>query len=51
MEKQIEKLEENYIKKEEELTITQNTLSKIIYQTYVWKNTYNESFFLISSEI
>ena len=48
-EKQIEKLEENILIKEEELTITQNTLSKIIYQTYVWKNTYNESFFLISS--
>ena len=49
VEKQIEKLEENILIKEEELTITQNTLSKIIYQTYVWKNTYNESFFLISS--
>ena len=47
--KQIEKLEENILIKEESLTITQNTLSKIIYQTYVWKNTYNESFFLISS--
>ena len=49
VEKQIKKLEKNILIKEEELTITQNTLSKIIYQTYVWKNTYNESFFLISS--
>ena len=49
VEKQIETLEANILIKEEELTITQNTLSKIIYQTYVWKNTYNESFFLISS--
>ena len=37
------------VKKEEKLTFTQNTLSKIIYQMYVWKHTYNESFFLISS--
>ena len=49
VEKQIKKLEENILVKEEELITTQNTLSKIIYQTYVWKNTYNESFFLISS--
>ena len=49
VEKQIETLEANILIKEEELTITKNTLSKIIYQTYVWKNTYNESFFLISS--
>lgn len=47
---QIENLKESIVKKKEELTFTQNTLSKIIYQTYVWKNTYNESFFLISSD-
>ena len=44
------KIEENILIKEEELNLTQNTLSKLIYQTYVWKNTYNESFFLISSD-
>ena len=50
VEKQMLEIEENILIKEEELTLTQNTLSNIIYQTYVWKNTYNESFFLISSE-
>ena len=49
VEKQTLEIEENIKIKEEELTLTQNTLSNIIYQTYVWKNTYNESFFLISS--
>ncbi|MGY8988524.1 MAG: murein hydrolase activator EnvC family protein, partial [Flavobacteriales bacterium] len=49
VEKQIGKLEENILIKEDELTIIKNSLSKIIYQTYVWKNTYNESFFLVSS--
>jgi len=50
VEKQMLKIEENILIKEEELNLTQNTLSKLIYQTYVWKNTYNESFFLISSD-
>ena len=50
VEKQMLEIEENILIKEEELTLTQNTLSNIIYQTYVWKNTYNESFFLISSD-
>lgn len=50
VEKQTLEIEENILIKEEELTLTQNTLSNIIYQTYVWKNTYNESFFLISSD-
>jgi len=50
IEKQMLKIEENILIKEEELNLTQNTLSKLIYQTYVWKNTYNESFFLISSD-
>ena len=50
VEKQTLEIEENILIKEEELTLIQNTLSNIIYQTYVWKNTYNESFFLISSE-
>jgi septal ring factor EnvC (AmiA/AmiB activator) len=50
VEKQMLKIEENILIKEEELNLTQNTLSKLVYQTYVWKNTYNESFFLISSD-
>jgi len=50
LEKQIEKIKENILIKEQEHLLMQGTLSKIIYQTYVWKNTYNESFFLISSE-
>tara|TARA_Y100001968_G_C19424954_1_gene753819 strand:+ start:227 stop:1480 length:1254 start_codon:yes stop_codon:yes gene_type:complete len=48
-ENQIFKIEQTILKKEGELQITQETLSNIIYQTYIWKNTYNESFFLISS--
>ena len=48
--KQTLEIEENILIKEEELTLAQNMLSNIIYQTYVWKNTYNESFFLISSD-
>ena len=48
--KQTLEIEENILIKEEELTLAQNILSNIIYQTYVWKNTYNESFFLISSD-
>jgi septal ring factor EnvC (AmiA/AmiB activator) len=47
---QIKKLEVSIIKNKEQLTLTQNTLSKIIYQTYVWTHTYNERFFLISSD-
>ena len=49
IESQILKIKENILKKEEDLALTQKTLSNIIYQTYIWKNTYNESFFLISS--
>ena len=50
IENQIFKIEENILIKEEELRLTQETLSNILYQTYIWKNTYNESFFLISSD-
>jgi len=49
-EKKMFEIEEHILIKEEELTLTKNTLSNIIYQTYIWKNTYNESFFLISSD-
>ena len=50
VEKDIKTAKEDSIKQGKELDLTQKTLSKIIHQTYVWKNTYNESFFLISSE-
>jgi len=49
IENNIKKLEASILKRENDLIFTQKTLSKIIYQTYVWKHTYNERFFLISS--
>jgi len=48
--KNIEITEKFILKKEEELKLFKEGYSKLIYQTYVWKNTYNETFFLISSD-
>ena len=35
--------------KEKDIIFSKEVYSKLIYQTYIWKNTYNESYFLISS--
>ena len=42
-------LEESIQNKKVELENSKSILSQLVYQTYIWKNTYNESFFLISS--
>ena len=49
VEKNIEALNVSIQNKKTELEFSKSVLSKLIYQTYIWKNTYNESFFLISS--
>ena len=49
VEKNIETLNVSIQNKKTELEFSKSVLSKLIYQTYIWKNTYNESFFLISS--
>ena len=45
----IKTLEVSIQNKKEELENSKSILSQLVYQTYIWKNTYNESFFLISS--
>jgi septal ring factor EnvC (AmiA/AmiB activator) len=47
--KNIDSLNVSIQNKKTELDFSKSVLSKLIYQTYIWKNTYNESFFLISS--
>ena len=47
--KSIEETELEIIQKETEIIFSQEVYSKLIYQTHIWKNTYNESYFLISS--
>ena len=49
VEKNIETLNVSIQNKKTDLDFSKSVLSKLIYQTYIWKNTYNESFFLISS--
>jgi septal ring factor EnvC (AmiA/AmiB activator) len=49
VEKNIQTLNVSIHNKKTELDFSKSVLSKLIYQTYIWKNTYNESFFLISS--
>jgi septal ring factor EnvC (AmiA/AmiB activator) len=49
VEKNIQTLNVSIQNKKTELDFSKSVLSKLIYQTYIWKNTYNESFFLISS--
>ena len=36
--------------KEQELKLSIDILSKLLYQSHIWKNTYNEDYFLISSK-
>ncbi len=50
VEKNIDITMQNIIKKEEELKSSKEVYAKLIYQTYIWKNTYNETYFLISSD-
>tara|TARA_B100000683_G_scaffold248488_1_gene261736 strand:- start:1031 stop:2284 length:1254 start_codon:yes stop_codon:yes gene_type:complete len=47
--KSIEETELEITQKETEIVFSKEVYSKLIYQTHIWKNTYNESYFLISS--
>lgn len=49
IEKSIKKTQDEILQKEKEIIFSKEVYSKLIYQTYIWKNTYNESYFLISS--
>ena len=49
IEKSIEETQIEIEQKEKEIVFSKEVYSKLIYQTYIWKNTYNESYFLISS--
>jgi len=49
VENNIKILELSIQNKKVELENSKSILSQLVYQTYIWKNTYNESFFLISS--
>ena len=48
--KSIEEIEITIVEKEEEKERLKQEYAKMIYQSYVWKNTYKDLFFLISSE-
>ena len=48
--KSIEEIEITIVEKEEEKERLKQEYAKMIYQSYVWKNTYNDLFFLISAE-
>ena len=48
--KDIENISDIILQKEEELEKSKNSYAKLIYQTYIWKNAYNEIHFLISSK-
>jgi len=48
--KSIEEIEITIVEKEEGKERLKQEYAKMIYQSYVWKNTYNDLFFLISSE-
>ena len=50
IENKISEIESQILKKEEDLIKAKQFLSDVLYQTYLWKNTYNESLFLISSD-
>ena len=50
IENNISEISRQILKKEEELIKAKQFLSDILYQTNLWKNTYNESLFLISSD-
>ena len=47
--KSIEEIELEITQKQTEIVFSKEVYSKLIYQTHIWKNTYNESYFLISS--
>lgn len=47
--KSIEEIEVEITQREKEIVFSKEVYSKLIYQTHIWKNTYNESYFLISS--
>jgi len=49
IEKSIEQTESEITQKEKEIIFSKEAYSKLIYQTHIWKNTYNESYFLISA--
>ena len=49
IEKSIEETKVGIMKNENDIALSKEVLSKLIYQTHIWKNTYNESYFLISS--
>ena len=49
IERSIKKSQIEIIQKEKEIIFSKEVYSKLIYQAYIWKNTYNESYFLISS--
>ena len=49
VEREIENTEMEIIKKEDELSLSKEVYSKLIYQSHIWNNTYNETHFLISS--
>lgn len=50
IENNIQQIEKKIQTKESELKNLKESYSKLIYQTYVWRNTYNETYFLISSK-
>ena len=50
LEQSIVDLEIEIKSKEQELKLSIDILSKLIYQSHIWTNTYNEDYFLISSK-
>ena len=50
LEQSIIDLEIEIKSKEQELKLSIDILSKLLYQSHIWKNTYNEDYFLISSK-
>ena len=49
MRKTLKRAEFEIEQKEKEIAFSKEVYSKLIYQTYIWRNTYSESYFLISS--
>ncbi|MAR40011.1 MAG: hypothetical protein CMD22_05005 [Flavobacteriales bacterium] len=49
IERDIEDIEIKILMKEDELSLSKQVYSKLIYQSHIWNNTYNETYFLISS--
>ena len=42
-------IQNNIYQKEQILKLLKESYAKILYKTYIWRNTYNETYFLISS--